>query len=294
MSPIRNIIFSFHMPLFFFKSGYLYKDRPTKDIVVRNAKKVLIPYVITCLIIWLLFIIKEKNWRWGISIFLANGTGTVWNMEGLMVGPLWFLVCYVISVIGFHYVLKIKGKFAQLFVILTLWAGAIIIKKHYGLQPLGILNAVPAMCCIWMGYYLKDNQIREIVLSTWAMVTGTVIWIFCLLYGNLSMAGLTYKLWIFQLIGAFYATVLLYKALEINKPKFIGKLLAHVGQLSLVILCVHSVDYMLNLSGFIVNHLNVSNFWSITLNMAFKLIFAVIGTFVINKIPFLNRVYIKN
>lgn len=88
MSPIRNIIFSFHMPLFFFISGYLYKDRTAKDFIIRNTKKVLLPYIITCLFIWILLILKENNWRWVLSIFLANGTDTVWNMKGLMVGPL--------------------------------------------------------------------------------------------------------------------------------------------------------------------------------------------------------------
>ena len=215
MSPIRDLIFSFHMPLFFFISGYLYKDRDAKDILLRNAKKVLLPYTLTCLFIWLLFIVRDKNWQWGYSIFLANGTGTVWGFEGLMVGPLWFLVCYVVAILGFHFVLKIKGKIVQLFIVIILWGLAFIIKRFYGLQPLDILNAVPAMCCLWMGVVLKDKSIKKIVFSNSSIVMGSIIWIICLIYGKLSMAGLIYKLWIVQLIGAFYATVLLYKLIRI-------------------------------------------------------------------------------
>lgn len=293
MSPIRNIIFSFHMPLFFFLSGYLYKDRDAKDILLRNAKKVLLPYTLTCLFIWLLLIVKDWNWQWGISIFLANGTDTVWGFEGLMVGPLWFLVCYVVAILGFHYVLKLRGKITQLSVILILWWGALNIKNFYGLQPLDILNAVPAMCCLWMGYCLKDESIKRIVFSNWAIVVGSIIWIVCIIYGKLSMAGLIFRLWVVQLVGAFYATLLLYKLIRLI-PSRGGKILSYIGRLSLVILCVHSVDYMLNLSNAIVNHLNVSYIWGILLNMTFKLLFATIGTAIVIKLPFLKKVYMIN
>ncbi len=39
--------FAFHMPLFFIISGYLYKERPIMDIIRRNTKKVLVPYIVT-------------------------------------------------------------------------------------------------------------------------------------------------------------------------------------------------------------------------------------------------------
>lgn len=217
MSPVRNIIFSFHMPLFFFVSGYLYKDRVSKDILVRNSKKVLLPYVVTCFFIWFVFILKDNNWKWGLSILLANGTDTVWNMTGLMVGPLWFLVCYVVSLLGFHYVLKIKGGIIQILVIMIFWGVAFGIKKQWGLQPLGLLNAIPAICCLWMGYSLKDERIKKILFSKWSNEAGLAIWLFCLIYGALSMAGLIYKLWFIQLIGALYATWLIYKILCIEK-----------------------------------------------------------------------------
>lgn len=268
----------------------MYKDRDAKDILLRNAKKVLLPYTLTCLFIWLLFIVRDKNWQWGYSIFLANGTGTVWGFEGLMVGPLWFLVCYVVAILGFHFVLKIKGKIVQLFIVIILWGLAFIIKRFYGLQPLDILNAVPAMCCLWMGVVLKDKSIKKIVFSNSSIVMGSIIWIICLIYGKLSMAGLIYKLWIVQLIGAFYATVLLYKLIRII-PTWGGHILFSIGQLSLVILCVHSVDYMLNISNAIVNHLNVSHIWGILLNMTFKVVFATIGTVIFIKLPFLKKVY---
>ena len=290
-SPIRNLIFSFHMPLFFFISGYLYKDRLAYDIIVRNTKKVLLPYLITCLFLWLFFIIKNNNWQWGLSIFLANGTDAVWNMSGLMVGPLWFLPCYFVATLGFHYVLKIKEKYIQVIILLLFWIAAFFIKRFFGLQPMGILNSVPAMCCMLMGYSVNDDIIKQYVFSRPAIVLGFFIWIICLVYGKVSMAGLTYKLWIFQLIGAFYLVYILFKLLKALKQNWGGQILAQIGKLSMVILCVHSVDYMLNISSSIVLLGNLPSAIGTLLNMTLKILIAITGVIIIKQSPLLRKIF---
>ena len=279
------------MPLFFFISGYLYKDRPIHDIIVRNAKKVLLPYLITCLFIWICLIIREHNWKWGLSIFFANGTDTVWNFTGLMVGPLWFLVCYVVAILGFHYILKIKEKYIQVIVLLSLWIVVQLIRRYFGLQPMDILNSVPAMCCLLMGYSANDDNIKKCVFSRPAIAVGIIIWIVCLLFGELSMAGLTYKLWIFQLIGAYYIVFALFKFLKVLGLNGGGQLIAQIGSLSLAFLCVHSVDYMLNISSSIVLQWNMPNVIGIPLNMILKLVFAITGVIIIKQVPLLRKVF---
>ena len=39
--------FCFHNALILIISGYLYKERPIMDIIRRNTKKVLVPYIVT-------------------------------------------------------------------------------------------------------------------------------------------------------------------------------------------------------------------------------------------------------
>ena len=292
-SPIRKVIFSFHMPLFFFISGYLYKDRKASEIIAKNARKVLLPYFLTCLFIWLIFIIKDEKWQWGISIFLANGTDTVWGMSGLMVGPLWFLVCYVVAVLGFHFILRIKSISIQVLVLLSLWVTAFIIKRLYGLQPMCILNSVPAIFCLWMGYSIKNENIRELVFSRPATLIGLFVWIICLLFGSVSMAGLTYRLWILQLVGAFYAVYFLYVSLNFCRSNRLcwRQVLARIGKWSLAVLCIHSVDYMLNISSSLISLFNMSVVIGIPLNMLLKLFFAIMGVVTIKQIPLLRRVF---
>lgn len=102
---IQRFIFSFHMPLFFLISGYLYKDKKLKDLLTKNSKKILFPYLITGLIIWGLKAVNG-NYLWGYSLLLANGSRPVFNLTDYYVGPLWFLISFFISIIFFHYIKK--------------------------------------------------------------------------------------------------------------------------------------------------------------------------------------------
>ena len=48
--PLKNIfatnfIFTFHMPLFFFLSGFVEKHRSVKETAIRSTKNLLVPYI---------------------------------------------------------------------------------------------------------------------------------------------------------------------------------------------------------------------------------------------------------
>lgn len=209
-TPLRGIIFSFHMPLFFFISGYLYKEKPILELLRRNCKKVLLPYLFTCLVIWICWIIAKGRWDWGLSIILANGSMPVYNLTGYAVGPLWFLMCYFMTIIGFKYLLKVKNNIVRLVILLSLWLAAYFYNKDLGLLPFSLLNAIPATCCMLLGYSVKNEDCRRILFSPIALSLGCAMWLCCIIYGNVSMASFIYVLGPLQIIGAFYATYILY------------------------------------------------------------------------------------
>lgn len=171
-TPLTNFIFSFHMPLFFFVSGYLYKERDFKTTIRRNFKKILVPYLVTGLIIWFVKIIIYHNWDWGISLLLSNGSAPVWHLDGYYVGPLWFLMCYFTSTIYFQFILNIKWDIVQLLLLLFLFVVSTFYKENFGLLPFNILNAIPATICLWVGYQLKLQSIRKVITSIPLMVGG--------------------------------------------------------------------------------------------------------------------------
>ena len=104
-NDLINIIYSFHMPLFFFLSGYLERNKSIKDNLKNNIKTLLIPYVILYLINYLWWIpvslLRHPEIYGEISLdnallkpFLGMilGIGRDTPFSIMITTPLWFLV----------------------------------------------------------------------------------------------------------------------------------------------------------------------------------------------------------
>ncbi len=99
---ITNIIFAFHMPLFFFLSGLVHKQRPPKETLKRCMWQIIVPYVLWYFISyfwWLAVSFLKRR-----EIFGSISTAFFEPMAGLILGvgfhtdhsimvsiPLWFL-----------------------------------------------------------------------------------------------------------------------------------------------------------------------------------------------------------
>lgn len=96
---MRDLIYSFHMPLFFIIAGYVYKQRIIKDAMLRDARRLLLPYLIIGLITLLgMFVVKYECSVGGIipcgvALLWASGTGHCSPIFGgaCAIGAIWFL-----------------------------------------------------------------------------------------------------------------------------------------------------------------------------------------------------------
>lgn len=109
-----SFISAFHMPLFFFLSGYVEKNRSVKETFIRSVKGLLVPYVcmyLTTYLWWLFVSYLRHPDEFGRSFF----TGFIEPMLGMLFSchssvsymltlPLWFLValfwCRMIYALG--------------------------------------------------------------------------------------------------------------------------------------------------------------------------------------------------
>ena len=103
-----SIIYAFHMPLFFFLSGYLYSRKGSAKVdfwngVKKRSRSILIPYFIFALILcfgtkkladWPLLIYASRDALYASSTFTA----------------LWFLPCFFISSVLFLLLTKVRRK----------------------------------------------------------------------------------------------------------------------------------------------------------------------------------------
>lgn len=86
-SKVINI---FHMPLFYFISGYFFHQKKAIADITTNARKLLFPYLGVCSAIFVSFLLFDKT---KAIIFLKDAIfgECIDNQHGVLIGPVWFL-----------------------------------------------------------------------------------------------------------------------------------------------------------------------------------------------------------
>lgn len=89
---LTPVISTFHMPLFFIVSGYFYKEKNFFDLLKRDTRSLLLPYL-SVSVLFVLYGIVIAIWQhnpnkavFWIDAFLRAG------MNECAIGPLWFLL----------------------------------------------------------------------------------------------------------------------------------------------------------------------------------------------------------
>ena len=98
---INRVVFTFHVPIFFFITGYFISDKCEVNIFVRNkVRTLIIPYLITCFAIVIIAtlqgaicgdaIVEIKKWSYA-SVYGAGDSYTnPFYIPGI--GAIWFLL----------------------------------------------------------------------------------------------------------------------------------------------------------------------------------------------------------
>lgn len=110
--PIREFLYYFHIPVFFFCSGYCWKEKKIEHFLSDILKKQYIPFVLVSLIsilfspVWVkmnVFLLEDIRWLYRIVTVLKFANG------GIFTGPLWFVPFFVIAQFWYyliHYIHK--------------------------------------------------------------------------------------------------------------------------------------------------------------------------------------------
>jgi len=148
-SPIEKWIYSFHMFLFFFLSGFLFSARkPTKEILKTRVKRLLLPFMAWNIISSLIgfFCIDKSFSNFVEELFVLNGNLT-WN------APIWFLLVLFLAETIVVLLKLYKHKWliiTTIIICLGLWV--LIGHKWY----LWKLNLLPmAICFFLLGFVFK-------------------------------------------------------------------------------------------------------------------------------------------
>ena len=224
---LRQFIYSFHMPLFFIISGYVYnhdkwKNKGIKQFIIRRARDYIIPYFVFGFINLGLNAVVEARHLTGselLSSTIAHAFWLFYSYGSATRMPnctaLWFLPCLFLCTIYVFFLLNIENRMIRYFVCLCgIGINALLSFFEVPQLPWHIDTVLVAGVLILIGYELKNYK----MLSTNILGTKSIICIFlvgilftyvntelsfnCNVYGNMifmliSSVSLSYVcLWI--------------------------------------------------------------------------------------------------
>ena len=281
--PIRHLIFSFHMPLFFLASGYLHRGKSTKEALKKDFRHLALPYIITCLVIIFYYFIyylitKSHNSEPLRKYLIASlwGSGTIHSCKYLShhpaIGAIWFLPALLICKNVYNILPKNNSRLvysSAIFVVAT------IIGRYLIYIPFSALSGLSGIVFYAIGDCLK--RVKTIHPLFW--IIGISCWFLSLKYSHVSLVQPRLDLYFIDVIGATTATVLVYLASRaISQTGLLMHSLSWAGKNSMYILCFHLID----LDCCISTRLNILG--SNTMGIILSLFLPLIGSFFLTKV----------
>ena len=163
--PFKWLIFGFHIPLFFILSGYLYNDTEnTKDFLLKNFKRYMIPYFGLCFVNLVITIIRTS---------LEDGITSEWvirYVKGIIYCdewlpnclPLWFLAALFLTMAAMHFLHRTESVSVRCIMLLACCAGVIMMERFECPDlPWCMGQAVMGLVFAEAGYLLKKYDVIE-------------------------------------------------------------------------------------------------------------------------------------
>lgn len=253
----RFLIYAFHMPLFFFVSGIVFKKDLHKSffsVLYKNVKSILIPYFLFAVLTFIASYILlqpqvytyDSFMKQAYGVFFGNGNNgyLAYNVA------LWFLPCLFLIKVSFALLTKYVQKQRVILTVLVLMSlvgyyfSALhpSVKLFYGLE-----TAFTGFVFFGAGYLWNQSekikhvfmQRKVVLLIVFAAIAGIFAWLNFYFYGNqIDMRMNHLNNYYFFYLGAFggiAASVLLSMIIKKNV------LLEYFGKHSLILFVWHTV-----------------------------------------------------
>lgn len=277
-----KFIHSFHMPMFFFISGYMFRKNkyPLKKYLLKKMKSLLIPYIFWGLIsfaAWTAF--KEFEPKYLRILFWDNTSGIAIS------GALWFLSALFISDFVFFLIQKIENKYIKVLIIAFIAIiGTILSLVHKIKFPFALLQAFIGIGFMGIGFYLKIKNEKNGFISNvriLPLIALSIVGITTSMYNNevnmrCSNYGNGLLFWISATIWSFIILIVSMKFENINFP-LKNKFLI-IGEDSISFVClnqivIYAIGFIFNKVYFPISPLYLKNIIFFVCTMALIYIF---------------------
>lgn len=178
-SPFSTYIYTFHMPLFFFISGYLHfhrKEKPWGTFIRDKVKSLLIPYVVFWAVNNLIyypvfrFLTTHTLPSFGWNNVLGLILGGHWLADYSSDFQLWFLQLLFIASIVFEFIVRYCRKPLMVIVFFLVAWVTLPFQSMFPGRPVFHINVLPsALVFMLTGYFfhalLEHNDILQSLKS---------------------------------------------------------------------------------------------------------------------------------
>lgn len=265
----KQIIHSFHMPLFLIIAGVFARNwtdiSSFRQYTIKNAKRLLLPYVVTMLMLCVWGGIQAYA-KHDISFFLrqlfsmlaasADGWHTQWGL--IYAGPMWFLIAlfWVREIfVGIQYACRrMCGKYKDMFILvisLLLSIISVIVYPYLPSLPFCISQSFTALGFYGLGWYIHRHP-----MPWWVYGLSIPVWPFAIMLGCINIESCTMQYYPLSFIGACGGTYVVYllckgiaklrefaNSINFTRTTFnIPSPLTWCGLYSLPILCMHEFE----------------------------------------------------
>lgn len=291
--PYSQLVYQFHLPLFFFLSGAVFDEKKMenmKQFVFKKFKGLYWPFVK----FELLFLFLHNAFSEIGFYSNASGIKEYYNSKdfGIMIlkiltmgggeqlaGPLWFLISSLEIVLIFALLLKIfksvkkyADGFLLLFCLLLYYIGCYTnLPRMLSQSLIGLLF----FCC---GYVYRKNK-EKIALNGLALLIAAIVVLVCYKfnYVDISRLEITHK-WMLIVSGLAGTYCVLFAAKKLEKTR--NSFWVYCGKNSIYILLLHCVSFKIIMAVEIAfNHVNwdylgtfpvykINEWWCIPLTLA--------------------------
>lgn len=268
-SKIEHFVLLFHMPLFFFISGFLFKDEKLEhpiNYIKNKVLKLYLPYLTYETIFLLLHNFFININVYNTNIMIVDKVIKYLSLKEMMVtfikivacagrepigGALWFLVVlFFVTILFFSisYMLKKmvkKENFEQyrLLIIVVLFFTGMLLTK-FGFTIPRFNNTLVMLFIYYMGF-LTSKYIENITFEKNVIFFICTIGLFINnLYGSVSVNSNTYLSPAFLIINTILGVyAVFYLAKKIDKMKIISNVFITMGNQSLYIMILHFLAF---------------------------------------------------
>ena len=238
-------IYSFHMPLFFFLSGYLFNPYKysINQFIVRKIKTFIIPYFFFLFLNWIIceFLEYKQYPPFSLTKVLCNGSNSA----------LWFIYVLLFTETLFFIIFKLKKTFRFLptiTIFLLPIFGWIMFQKNihfpYKIEVIGLSSIFYII-----GYFSNLRNLLIFTHSPKFLIFLFILSVFLSYYQipRLDMACNCYGMGIPTILVAFlgiYTIIKISQMIQNNFPIFIKKLIIYIGENTIVVVGMSSLISM--------------------------------------------------